>query len=449
MPHATRTTSTPGQAMPFGQVLAVGGRATLGVLLGLQVLDSVDGVLLVVFAPEIRAALGLGTAAVSAVGSLAGVMVALAALPLGILGDRHRRTTIAGVCTLLWAAAAGLLGLVQSLWQVVVIRILAGIGKANEGPIQAALLVETYPPAGRGRVLGLHRAAQPLGIVLGPLLASAVAVLVPAEHEPWRWAFVLLALPALLLGLATLRLREPERGRYEREALGHGVPPPAPAPARAAFARLRRIRTFSSVMVALGAFGLCVVAAPVYLSVLLEERLGQGAAARGVITSLGAVGGLVGAALGAVFSDRLFGRSPAACLRLAAGALALLGIGFAVQAYAPDVLTFTVVSAVTQGLAFAGIIALSLVVAAVTPPAVRATAFALVGVYLAVFGGLGGSLLTSVAEQAWGAQAAIAVVAPTASVLAGLVLAFGARHVRGDQARAAADLLAEDREPLP
>lgn len=403
------------------------GGATLGVLLGLQVLDSVDGAMFVVFAPEIRESLGLSPSAIAIVSALAGVTVSIAALPLGMLGDRHPRTVIAGVCTLAWAVAAALLGLVTTLWQAVAIRILAGLGKANEGPIQAAILTDAYPTVVRGRVLGIHRGGQPLGIIAGPLLAAAVAAVVPAGQEAWRWAFLLLAVPALLLGVATLRLPEPSRGIA-----------PGPAPTLwAAFARLRRIRTFYLVMLSLGAFGLCVTTIPVYLFLILEDQLGQGVTARGVIASVGSAGGLAGAVLGGIYADRLFRRSPAASLYLAGGAIATLGVGFALQAYAPTVAAFLIVGTVTQALLFAGLVSLSLIVASVTPPDLRATGFALVGLYLAVVGGFGGALITAVAEQAWGPRTAIAVVAPTASVVAGLLLVAATRHLSRDLAQVA------------
>ncbi|WP_199444331.1 MFS transporter [Umezawaea beigongshangensis] len=411
-----------GPPMSLEQVLSTGGRATLATFAGLQVLDSVDGVMFVVFSPEIRDSLGISTAAVGVVGALAGLMVAVAALPLGLLGDRRRRTTIAGVVTLVWAAAAGLLGVVHNLWQAAALRIAVGIGKASEGPIQTSLLVDAYPPTGRGRVLGLHRGGQSLGIVVGPLLAAAFAALIPEENEPWRWAFALLAIPALLLAFAAFRLPEPRRAHVTTSA-------------RDAVRKLLKIRTFVLVMVALGVFGMSVTTVPVYLTVVLEEQLGQDAAARGVIMSVSAVGGLIGAALGGALSDRLFRRSPQACVHLAAGALTLLGVGFALQAYAPDVVTYTVIGMITQGMTFAGIIALSLVVAAVTPTEFRATAFALMSVYTGLVGGLGGAVLTGVAEGFWGEQAAVAFSAPLASVLAGLVLVASTRHVRRDIAR--------------
>ncbi|GGM86158.1 hypothetical protein GCM10011609_23190 [Lentzea pudingi] len=385
-------------------------------------LDSVDGAMFVVFAPEIRESLGISTAAIGVVGALTGLMVAVAALPLGLLGDRRRRTSIAGVATLVWAVAAGVLGLVQNLWQAVAVRVVAGIGKANEGPIQSSLLVDAYPPEVRGRVLGLHRGGQPLGIVAGPLLAAAFAAVIPEEHEPWRWAFAFLAVPAVLLGLAALRLPEPARA--------HSTATP-----RGALKDLRKIPTLVGVVVALGAFGVSVTTVPIYLNVILEEQLGQGAAARGLIMSVCAAGGLLGAVLGGVSSDRLFRRSPQACLHLAAGALSVLGIGFAAQAYTTDVTTYVVIGAVVQAMTFAGIVPLSLVVASVTPAEFRATAFGLVGVFTAAVGGLGGAVVSGVAEKLWGVQAAVALVAPVASVVAGLVLVCTARHVPGDIAR--------------
>ena len=70
-----------------------------------------------------------------------------------------------------------------------------------------------------------------------------------------------------------------------------------------------------------------------------------------------------------------------------------------------------------------------------TPAESRATAFALVGVVTALIGGLGGAVLTGAAEELWGVQAAVAVVAPAASVVAGVVLAATVRYVRQDVAR--------------
>src|SRR5690606_26137487 len=108
--------------------------------------------------------------------------------------------------------------------------------------------------------------------------------------------------------LAALRLREPTRGHFEQEALLGGELPPDPHPLpvslSAAFARLKKIRTFYFVMIALGAFGLCVTTVPIYLSFILEDDFGQGVAARGLIGATTSVGALVGAVVGGTYSDR-------------------------------------------------------------------------------------------------------------------------------------------------
>lgn len=229
--------------------MAAGGKSTLVVIVGLQLLDSVDNAMFGVFAPEIRESLAPSSSTIAVVAALAAVMLALGALPLRLLGDRKPRTTIAGISTLIWAAAAAWLSGAQAMTHLVAARVLAGIGKANDGPIQMSILTDAYPSSGRGRVLRIHRGAQPF-IVIGPLLAAAFAALMPGEA--WRWAFLFLALPIVLLGLSALRLREPVSGSLragccQQERIHPTVANPQ---------LLLRV-------VALGAFGLCSATVPV------------------------------------------------------------------------------------------------------------------------------------------------------------------------------------------
>ncbi len=418
---------------PGRSALPGGGRSVLALVLALQVVDSVDVAVFAVFSADIRDDLQVSEAAVATVASLAGVMVALASLPLGLLADRRPRTLIAGVLTVAWAAAAALLGAVQSLWQLVAVRAVAGLGKAGEGPVQTTMLVDAHPPAVRGRVLGVQRAGQPFGAAVGPALAAVVAASVPAGESAWRWAFAILAVIGAVLAVCALRLPDPGRGRFDGTS-----PLVAPVPVRVAWRRLYAVRSLRAVLAGLGALGLCLAAIPSYLGFVLADDLGQDAAARGVITAVCACGGLVGAVVAGAVGDRLFRHSPPLTLRVAGTALALLGVGFAVQAYAPTVTVFVVTGVLTQALTFAGVVLVTMVVSAVTPPELRSTAFAAVGVYLAVVGGLLGALITGMAADMWGTRPAIAVVAAPASVLAGAVLAAGAAHLRRDVAAVAA-----------
>ena len=438
--------------------LQVGGRRTVFVLSGLAVLDAADNAGFGVLAPDIQDSLHLGTTVITVVAALAGFTVFLAALPLGLLGDRTRRTVIAGVSTLVWAVASVLTSLAQVAWQLVLIRVLSGIGKANEGPVQGALLTDAYPPRGRGRIFAIHRSGLPVGILIGPALLGGVAS-IAGGNEGWRWAFAAMAVPAVLLGVTTLFLPEPRRGQYEQqEVLGHVVSTASTVSSAStggdevrvslggAFARLKKVKTFYMIMVSLGAFGFAITTVPIYLSLVLDHDFGLGVGERGTIASVMAVGAIIGAAVGGKYADRLFASSPERCMHAIGAAIAALGCGLALQAYAPSVPVFVLIGFVTQGLLFAGLVPVTLVVSAITPFQFRAVGFAMVGLYLSLVGGLGGAFLGAAFEGRFGPRVAVAVLAPISSLAAAAFLARGARTVRADIAQAAADIAEEQAE---
>ncbi|MFD2422645.1 MFS transporter [Amycolatopsis pigmentata] len=416
----------------------VGGRRTIFVLSGLAVLDAADSAGFGVLAPDIQKSLHLSTTTITVTAALAGFTVSFAALPLGVLGDRMRRTLIAGVSTLLWAGASVLTAVAQAAWQLALIRTLSGIGKANEGPVQSALLTDAYPPRGRGKIFAIHRAGLPVGILLGPALLGGVAS-VAGGGDGWRWAFAFMAVPAVILGVTTLSVPEPERGRFEAGDHSAAAKPDDPAVTlRTAFASLRKVRTFSLIMVSLGAFGFAVTTVPIYLNIVMEQHFHLEAGSRGAVGSVSSVGALLGAVVGGKYADQLFARSPERCMYAVGVAVAALGCGLGLQAYAPNVAAFIVIGFITQALLFAGLVPVILVVATITPFQFRAVGFAIVGLYLSLVGGLGGALLGAVFEGALGPQAAVAILAPVASLVAAAFMVRGARTVRADVAQVTA-----------
>jgi len=431
------------------EAFASGGRKTVFVLTGLAVIDSADNAAFGILAPDIQDSLGLGTTTITVVAALAGFTVFVAALPLGVLGDRYRRTLLAGVSTLLWAAASVMTAMAQVAWQLVLVRVLSGIGKANEGPVQHALLADAYPPRGRGKVFAIHRAGGPIGVLIGPALLGFIASRAGGD-EGWRWAFAAMAVPAVLFGIVTLFLPEPKRGRWEQEeVLGGELRPVAdevPVTLGGAFARLKKVKTFYLIMVSLGAFGFAITTVPIYLSILLEDAYGQSVGQRGAIATVTAVGAIIGSIVGGKYGDRLFARSPEHCMYFVAIAIAVLGVSLGLQAYSPNVTFFVVVGFLSQGLLFAGLVPVSLVVAAIVPFQFRAVGFALVGLYLSLVGGLGGAFLGAAFETRFGPRVAVAVLAPLASLAAAGFLVRGSRTVRADIAQAAADIAEEQAE---
>jgi len=435
-----------GTEMPLNEVLRRGGRATIIVLFGLGMVDNLNNAAFSVLAPDIQRSLDISDTAIGVIGGLAGFTLFLTAIPLGALGDRYRRTTIAAICTGIWSIFAVVTGTVHALWQMVGARIATGMGQANEQPIQSSILADAYPPEGRGRIFAIHRAATPFGVMVGPVLAGAIASMAGGT-EGWRWSFIVLGLPAAALAIAVLLVAEPARGKYEqRTALGEATldsEPSTPISVGAALARLKKIKSFYYLMAALGAFGMAIVSVPIYLSLILEEELGLSAAERGLVGTIAAAGGVVGAVIGGRSADSLFRKNPERAMTFVAIAIATLGVGFALQANAPNAALYTAVGAITSGLLFAGLVPLSPLVAAIVPYRLRSMGFAMVGLYLSLVGGIGGALLIGLIAEAATKRVAITIVAPITSIVAGGLVLYASRFIRQDIARSVADLIDE------
>ncbi|HWC33741.1 MAG TPA: MDR family MFS transporter [Mycobacteriales bacterium] len=149
-------------------------------------------------------------------GVVVGFLVSLAIfIPAsGWLGDRFGMKRMLLVAIVIFTGASALCGLSQSLTQLVIFRILQGVGGGMLTPIGMALLYRTFPPAERvraSRILIVPTAFAPaLGPVLGGLLVTDVS---------WRWVFfVNLPIGAAALGFGILFLEEHKEaaaGRFD------------------------------------------------------------------------------------------------------------------------------------------------------------------------------------------------------------------------------------------
>ena len=63
----------------------------------------------------------------------------------------------------------------------------AGIAKANTLPVHGSLLADAYPIAGRARVYAVHNLANPVGLLIGPVLAGAAGERTRIAFRPKRF----------------------------------------------------------------------------------------------------------------------------------------------------------------------------------------------------------------------------------------------------------------------
>lgn len=129
----------------------------------------------------------------------------------GWLGDRMSRWFLVAVGVVLWSLASGASGLAETYMLLLLTRCLVGVGEAAYGPTAPTLISDMYPIKVRGRVLAWFYMAIPVGGALGYVLGGAVA----DSALGWRWAFYLVVPPGLLLGFMCFSMRDPPRGHSE------------------------------------------------------------------------------------------------------------------------------------------------------------------------------------------------------------------------------------------
>jgi len=96
---------------------------------------------------------------------------------------------------MLFTAASALCGLAQSLPQLVVARILQGLGGGGLQPLSQAILLESFPIEERGAAM----AAYGMGIVVAPIIGPTLGGWI-TDNYSWRWLFYI-NIPIGLLGL--------------------------------------------------------------------------------------------------------------------------------------------------------------------------------------------------------------------------------------------------------
>jgi MFS family permease len=176
----------------------------LGAAMAGWLLDGMDVMLFTFALNAIRAEFGLSGAAVGSLASVSLLASAGGGILFGYLADRYGRVRALSWSILLYSVSTALTATARSLPEMMLWRVLLGIGLGGEWSAGAVLVVETWPPRHRGKAIGIMQSGWALGYLAAAVLA---AFILPAWG--WRALFAVGIAPALL----TLWIR-------------HGVPEP-------------------------------------------------------------------------------------------------------------------------------------------------------------------------------------------------------------------------------
>ncbi|MEU9336432.1 MFS transporter [Streptomyces sp. NPDC048290] len=409
-----RTHTAPGPR----DTLHGGGRAVCLLAVLLVAMEQLSREATSTLAPDIRTSFGISDAVFVATAGLAGVALALGGLPMAWLAVRVNRKHLvvasAAVGTLSLIAA----GTARSIWQLLAAFALTGLAAAYSSPVFGSLLADTYPTHSHGRVYALYAAATPAGQAIGPALAGTLASL-SGEAQAWRWAYLALAVPyALLTAAAALFLQDPGHGPDRPDSLSS----PAPVGIIQAFRLMTRVRTFLRVCLSAGVLGLALYTVPVQMSLLLDEEYGINALGRGLVFSLVQLPVIAAMLIGGRLFDRRFRSAPQGTVIAAAAAIVGYGTITATGIWlrpAPLLIACHVLASVCAGIA---LVAVNPLVAAVTPPTMRAHAFAILPVFTLLTGGFLGSVFAGIVSDTHGPRTAICIAVALSASLAGFLL---------------------------
>jgi MFS family permease len=214
--------SGPRLAVPPLAAVVPGARAALVLLLFINMFNYIDRQVLAALVkpieaeffpnggPLVKTWMGLlGTAFMAAFMLLAPVF--------GWLADRMSRWKLMSIGVAVWSLASGASGLATGYAAMFVTRCVVGVGEAAYGPAAPAVLSDLYPESRRGTIFAYFYSAIPVGSALGFMLGGLVLWLT----RDWRWAFYAVVPPGLLLAAFCLFMREPKRGESDPHAKPH------------------------------------------------------------------------------------------------------------------------------------------------------------------------------------------------------------------------------------
>ncbi len=182
-------------------------------------LGFIDGSILAIAMPALRADLGAGLAQAQWISN--GYALTLSALILagGAAGDRFglRRAFVTGIA--LFIAASLACALAPDPPVLIAFRAIQGIGAAIMVPGSLAIIAKAYPKKERGRAIGIWAAASALTTALGPVLGGFV--LSTFGNGVWRAIFAI-NLPLGLISIYLLLAKVPADRPTEKRSLDLG-----------------------------------------------------------------------------------------------------------------------------------------------------------------------------------------------------------------------------------
>jgi MFS family permease len=334
-------------------------------------------------------------------------------MPLaGLMADRFNRRIL-----LMWTQAAqGILGLLlgtlvlfgaAELWHVYIFALLLGIATAIDAPVRQSFVSELVTDKDLPNAVALNATSFQSARLVGPALAGVLVALIGAGP-----VFVIngLSFAGVIVSLTLIRSAQLQ------------VSPRLPRAKGQIRAGLRYVRSRSDIMMILGMvflIGTFGFNFPIYIATMATVEYGAGAAEFGVLSSIMAVGAIVGSLLAA--------RREKARLRVVVIAAAAFGLACIGAALTPTYWSFAVALVVVGVSSLTMMNTANAYVQITTAPSMRGRVMAL---YMAIFAGGTpiGAPAVGWAANTFGPRWAMGIAAASGLLAAGIAVLWMIRR---------------------
>lgn len=267
--------------------------------------------LLTALLPLIKEGLGLTYLQSGVLLSAFTITSGLSQIPGGWLGDRFQRSTVIAVALGGVGLATLAVGLSPSYYPMIVILIIMGILTGGYHPSAVSMLSGYYQEARRGKVIAMHMVGGSIGFSTGPLLGGLIA-----DTLGWRWAFILLAIPAI--AAVPLIIKKIPLGKKAVDITSPQLT--AKEPTKSGAKAIGVIQALKPIVVIFGlsvSMHLAAGAAMSFVPLYLVDKHGVAPAYAAMLVGVLRLGGISGSLFGGWMSD-WWGRKPAIFLSLVA-----------------------------------------------------------------------------------------------------------------------------------
>ncbi len=176
--------SAPGTAI---SPLPAGPRRTLVTICAMSatIMQALDTTIANVALPYMQGTLGASMDQINWVLTSYIVAAAIMTAPMGWLANRYGTKRLFIICVVAFTTASMLCGLAQNIEQMVVFRLLQGMGGAALVPLSQSVMLNSYAPEERGQAMAIWGMGVMLGPIMGPTLGAWLT-----DNYSWHWVFL-------------------------------------------------------------------------------------------------------------------------------------------------------------------------------------------------------------------------------------------------------------------